>query len=53
MRDNVTEINAISLDQVALKYRKSVDEDLEYQMKLFQQLGRSLLYKISSRTKHN
>ena len=54
MWDNVT------LDQMqylwigmAQKYGKYVDADLENQMKLFQQIGRSFLYKFSSHTKHN
>ena len=38
---------------LALKYGKYVDADLQYQIKLFQQLGRSFLYKIISCTKHN
>ena len=38
---------------MAQKYGKYVDADLENQMKLFQQIGRSFLYKFSSHTKHN
>ena len=37
---------------MALKYGKQVDADLQYQMKLFQQLCRIFFYKSSSRTKH-
>ena len=39
--------------ELALKIGKYVDTDLEYQMKLCQQLGRSFPYKISPHTKHN